>query len=315
MERTELLEQIRNTLCNAGFYVSELFVIRSMVFDLVARRDDSLLIIKVLSNIDALSEDAANELHTLASILKASPLLIGWRNGAGMLEDNVVYYRFNVSAITPGTLQNHLLEGNPIKVYAAPGGFYVNLDEARLKELRLEKNISLGTFARFTHVSRKTVQMYEQGMNARTEVASRIEELLEETITRDIKLITSAFHETKKPIMKRKPVNLHEFQHEVFDILKKIGYNIIPIEKCPFEAVSKTQEKILLTCVHKYNNKLVKKAQIVSSISRIAEKHAVVFTDKETLNKNVEGTPIIGRKELKKVRDTDEIFELIIERI
>ena len=87
------------------------------------------------------------------------------------------------------------------------------------------------------------------------------------------------------------------------------------MDRCPFEALSKDREKILLTCVHKYNKKLLRKAQIVSSISKITEKYAVVFTDKDVNKKNVEGTPIIVKKELKRINDPEEVFDLIIERI
>ena len=183
MDRIDLVKSIRETLGKAGFYVSDLYSIRLTGFDLVARRDNSLLIIKVLTNIDALSEDVAEELKTLSTLLDGCPLLIGEKNGAGILEEGVVYFRFGVNTITLNTLRNHLLEGMPIKAYAAPGGLYVTLDEERLRVLRQEKGISLGSFARFVRVSRKTAQFYEQGMNARIEVAERVEELLESTVT------------------------------------------------------------------------------------------------------------------------------------
>ena len=122
MPRTELFNNLRGILTKAGFYVSELYSMRLTGFDVVARRDDTLLIIKVLTNVDSLSENVAKELLTLSSLLKASPLLIGEKNGAGTLEDDAVYFRFGIQAITVGTLKNHLLEGMPINVYAAPGG-------------------------------------------------------------------------------------------------------------------------------------------------------------------------------------------------
>jgi len=87
------------------------------------------------------------------------------------------------------------------------------------------------------------------------------------------------------------------------------------MDRCPFEALSKDREKIILTCVQKYNNKLPKKAQIIASISKITEKHAAVFTDKDVNKRNVEGTPIIAKKELKKIRDPEDVFNLILERI
>lgn len=316
MDRTELLESVRDVLINGGFYVSDLYSMRLTGFDIVARRDDTLLIIKVLTNVDSLSEDVAKELRTLSFLLKASPLVIGEKNGAGILEDDVVYFRFGIQAITFDTLKNHILEGMPVKIYAAPGGLYVNLDEEKLRKLRHEKGISLGTFARHVNVSRRTVRMYEEGMNARIEVAQRIEELLDDPVSIPFDLLKKPIPESEiTPTFQQQTEGIREFQREIFYLLQDVGYKIIPMDRCPFEALSKDKEKILLTCVHQYDKRLIKKAQIVSSISKITEKHAVVFTDKDTTKKNLEGTPIIIKKELKKISDPEDILTLILERI
>ncbi|RLF29628.1 MAG: transcriptional regulator [Thermoplasmata archaeon] len=315
MERAELLQCIRDTLMYAGFYVSELYIMRLMGFDLVARKDNALLIVKVLTNIDSLSEDVANELKTLSFLLHGSPMLIGERDGSGPLEDNVVYYRFGIQAITFNTLKNHLLDGMSIKAYAAPGGTYVNLDEKKLRRLRQEQNISLGEFARFVRVSRRTARLYEEGMNARFEIALRIEKLLGSTITIPIDILGTKSTDRKDVVLPGREINsLKTFQREIFSLLEKVGYKIIPMERCPFEALSKDRDQILLTCAHRYSRKLFRKAQIVSSISRITEKHAVLFIDREIGKTNIEGTPIIMKSELKKIRDPEEVIDLIIER-
>ncbi|MCJ7570445.1 MAG: transcriptional regulator [Candidatus Thermoplasmatota archaeon] len=315
MQREEIINQVRETLANAGFYLSELYSMRQVGFDLVARRDNSLLIIKVLTNIDAMTEDLANELRTLAILLKACPLLIGEKTGFRNLEHDVLYDRFGIQAITNDTLKNHLLEGMPLDVYAAPGELYVNLDKEKIKTLRREQNLSIGSFAREIKVSRRTIQMYEEGMNATIEVALRIEDVLGENITVPIDILQHNIkNDDFKQVTKRQEV-IGEFQREIFTILEKIGYRVIPIEKAPFEAISQDKKKILLTCVDRYDEKLLKKARIVSSISNITEKHAVIISDKDVSKKNISGTPLIVKKELKKARGPEEILELILERL
>jgi len=316
MNRTELLSKVRETLINAGFYVSDFYSLRPIGFDLVARRDNSLLIIKVLTNVDAMSEDVAKELRTLSILLKGCPLLIGEHSGNKKLEEDVVYDRFGIQAINSETLSSNLLEGMPLEVYAAPGGLYVNLDKEKIAKLRQEQNMSLGGFARSIKVSRRTVQMYEEGMNASIEVALRIEDTLGSNVTVPIDILR------QKPGRKQhlKPAKyetegFREFQKEIFSILEQVGYKVIPMERCPFEAVSQDKKKILLTCVDRYDKKLLKKAEVVNSISKITEKQAVLITDKEVSKKNIGGTPLIVKKELKKVRGPEEILELILERI
>ncbi len=316
MDRTGLLSDLREFLGTAGFSISDPYSIRLPGFDLVARRDDTLLIIKVLTNIDALSEEVGNELRALAYLLKATPLLIGEKNGMNVLEDDVVYFRFGIQTVTVSTLKNHILDQDPVRAYAAPGGLYVNLDQEKIRRLRKEKNISLGSFAHQVRVSRRTVQMYEDGMSARIDIADRIEEMFQQSVSMPIDLLKPLIIQTKQlPSYQKQKNHKKELEHEVFTFLQNIGYNIIPMDRCPFEALSKDKEKILLTCVQEYNKKLVERAQFISSISKIIEKHAVVFTDRDTIKKNLQGTPLIGRKELKKIHDPEDVFALILERI
>ena len=307
--------EVRDTLMKAGFYVSELYSMRSIGFDLVARRDNSLLIIKVLTNIDAMSEDIAGELRKLSILLKGCPLIIGQKSGAGDLQDDAVYDRFGIQAITPETLKTHFLEGMPLEVYAAPGGLYVNLDRDKIRKLRTEQNISIGSFARSLKVSRRTVQMYEDGMNASIEVVLRIEDLLGDIVTLPIDLLQHQKFKKKDQLTSIETEGFRKFQREIFSILEKVGYKVIPLERCPFEAVSQDKKKILLTCVDEYNKKLLQKAQAVGSISKVTEKHAVLIIDKDVHKKSIEGTPLIIRKELKKVRGPEEILDLVLERL
>ncbi len=229
MDRTELLANIREFLGSAGFSVSDPYAIRLPGFDLVARRDDTLLIIKVLSNIDGLSEDVGNELRALACLLKATPLLIGEKNGVSTLEDDVVYFRFGIQTVTLSTLKNHVLEEIPVRAYAAPGGLYVNLDPEKIRRLRQDKNISLGTFARHVRVSRRTVRMYEDGMSARIDIADRIEDMFEQSVTTPIDLLKPLMGETERlPSYHKKQEHMKEFQREVFLYFKVLGTRLSP---------------------------------------------------------------------------------------
>lgn len=320
MKRVELLDYIRDLLSNAGFYVSRAYSMRPIGFDLIARRDNTLLIIKILTNINALPEDVATELKKLSELLDGQPLLIGLRAGNGDLEEEVVYDRFGIKAISPETLHLHLLEGIPLQVYAAPGGFYVNIDTEQVKKIRKEQQISLGSFARSLHVSRRTIRMYEDGMNARVDVAYRMEELFQTSLVKDINILQKRKRKHSKTksesfVIESKTVPTKPFLDEIFSLLRKSGYTIIPMGRCPFEAVSKEKEKILLTCVQRYDKKLQQKAEILSSISKITEKRAVLITDRKGTKQNIFGTPLVIHDELRKIHDPEELLELILERI
>lgn len=315
MDKSQLLTSIREILGSAGFSVSEPYAMRLPGFDMVARRGPTLLILKVFSNIDGLTEDIAKELRTLSALLKATPLLIGEKNGVGILENDVVYFRFGIQAVTLKTLKNHAVDDMPVRAYAAPGGLYVNLDPEKIRRLRQEQNISLGMVARHVRVSRRTVAMYEDGMSARIEIANRIEELFEQPVSTPIDLFTFIQQAEVIPPAQPEQDPKKDLRSEVFSHLKNVGYKVIPMDRCPFEALSKEREKILLTCVQEYNKRLREKAHILNSLSRITERYAVVFTDKDVSTKNVEGTPIIVKKELKKIHEPEDVLTLILERL
>ena len=124
MGRNELINTTRAILAKAGFDVSSALTIRGICFDVVARLDDRVLIIKVLSNIDAFSKDNAEEMKVLADALNATPMVVGERSSSGALEAGIVYSRFNISIVSNETLADLLLEDAPPFIFAAPGGLW-----------------------------------------------------------------------------------------------------------------------------------------------------------------------------------------------
>ena len=71
---------------------------------------------------------------------------------------------------------------------------------------------------------------------------------------------------------------------------------------------------LIITGISKKNKKVIKKAKVMSNLSKITERYSVLFLS-ETANKgNLEGTPIIQKSELEKMDDSEEILTLISER-
>ena len=125
MTREEAIESVRAMLTRAQFEVSKPLSMRGTRFDIVARRDDILIIIKVLSNVDAFSKDNAEELLCIGQALGASPILIGERSGSGEIESGIIYSRFGIPIISVGTLSDYIIEDVPPLIFSASGGFYV----------------------------------------------------------------------------------------------------------------------------------------------------------------------------------------------
>lgn len=311
VRRDELMSRVRETLAKSGFFVSDPHNIRSISFDIIARRDKELLIIKALANIDSLSGDDAEELRVLATTLNGSPMVIGLHSSSGKLEHGILYSRFGIPIISEATFHEHMLEGVPPFVYAAPGGLYVRLDGETLRRIRQERNISLGTLAEIAGVSRKAIQMYESGMGAMIEIAARIEEFLNVPIVMPL----NPFSYTAEMAKALKTFDEFEgLNRDVFKMLEEIGYSVTPTIRCPFDALASEADVLLLTSVGESVKLAERKARAVANISRVTEKRSVIFIKQETSLTTIEGTPLITEDELRRADDADDVLELILQR-
>jgi len=311
VHREELIVHVRETLARAGFYVSKPLNMRSVSFDLAARRDKTLLIIKILSNVDAFAKESAEEMKTLAEALQASPLMIGERSGSGEIEEGIVYSRFNVPIISLQTLNDHLLEGVPPFIFAAPGGLYVKLDSQVLKRIREEKGMSLGNLAEVAGVSRRTIQMYEGGMGAMIEVALRLEDFLKQPLVVPVDPFECKQEERERYYELKAP---DTFSRQIFEKLVALGYSVVPTSKAPFEALTKDHTVLILTGIGQDESKLREKALAVSDLSKVTERGSVIFIERIKSKECMEGTALVGRDELKKLDETEKLFDLVAHR-
>jgi putative transcriptional regulator len=314
--RTELIERTRALLLQAGFHLSEPTVARPVSFDLVARKGDVLLLLKVFTNADSLAEPLAAELRTLAGLLHAAPLLVGERSSAGPLEDGVLYFRHKVPLTTPGTLEEYLLRGEPPLVYAAPGGYYVNVDGAHLRSLREARQLSLGQVAEAAGVSRRAVAMYEEGMGALVEVVERLEALFQEALVEPVPLFQSPAAPQTLPAFD--PALLREaLLMQVFQRLDAMGYKVVPTERSLFNAVGADQrreENLILTGVGDLDQELIARAKALQSIGAVVGREVVVIVRDRKRREHLEGTALIAQDELARMDEPGDVVDLIRRR-
>ena len=311
--RRELVTHVRETLLKADFRVSEEHHLKSISFDLVARRDDLLLFVKVITNVDALTEDNAEELKLLSNVLGGFPMVIGEHCGAGPLDDDVVYSRFSIPIMTLGTLHQYFVEETAPMILAAPGGYYVKLDGGMLRNIREARGISLGEMAEAAGVTRKSIQLYEEGgRRALVDVALKIEEYLDAPIICPVDPVLSRY-DVDLTRMRDSLGDITEFFQTAFAHLMDTGCHVVTTSRSPFETLVEEKD-IMLTGVAKYERSLVKKAKVIGDVSCVVEKESVVVVDKRTSRKDIEGTPIVSVQEILERGTLEEILELIRER-
>jgi putative transcriptional regulator len=305
MDKELLAERVEEVLSQAGFTISARCYLRPRSFDLVARRGDLLLLIKVLSNIDGFNERTAVEVRRLASYLSGSPLLIGEKTRDLFLEQGAVYFRYGIPTLSLSTLADLFLHEEMPLVYAAHGGLYVRIDGFRMREMRLERGISLGALASELGVSRRTISKYEtEDMDTSVDVALRLEEIFEKELILPIDPFNSRpFEEAPE-----------EVKDSVLQLLLKIGLDVFPTAQAPFNAITRDEDMVVLTGVSKYSQGMLKKARLMSSLSAVVKTHSAVIVEGECKVERIEGTALIEKRELESLDAPSEFEDLVLEK-
>lgn len=325
LSRDQAIERIRRLLGSAGFFVSDAHHIRPTSFDLMARRDSQLLILKVLKNIDALDPLEAERILELGRLFPASVLVIGQTSGGSELEAGVVYSRYGVPIVVEESLREYVQKGVPPFLFSGPGGIFARVDGARLRILREERRISLGTLASIAGVSRRTIQLYEDGGGAEVTIVERLERYLAEPIARPLELFwerptdgPDREEEVERTAPARPPQPTGDpLRDGVLRQLDGMGWEVSVTIRCPFDALShggnRGEELTLLTSVGTLRT-AQHRADLLLQLARVAEGRAMFVVRESTGRRDVEGLPVLSVRELERHRDRDELVEEIDER-
>ncbi len=306
MDRERLIGVVERVLQRAGLKVARV-ELRGGCFDLVASGLFTLLFIKVVTNIDTVTEEQAEDLKRLAKLFKATPLIVGSRTKNSEIEEGVIYERFGIHALNPATLYMILVEGELPAIFAERGGLYVRINGELLRKLREKHGYSVGELASLLGVSRKSLLNYERNEQAVSlDVALRIEELFDEPIAEPIDVLRAKVDVEVRPAEPETPL-----ERDVFKRLKELGMGVVKVKRAPFNALSKEDEVTLLTGIdEKKTRSTVKRAEMVAEVGRIINSGGLFVLEKSKVEV-VSEVPLIPKESLKEIKDVDELMELI----
>jgi putative transcriptional regulator len=306
MDKDLLARHVAEVLMKAGFALSDRCYLRPRSFDFAARSGDLFLLLKILSNIDGLNERTALEVRRLAHHLLGRPLLVGEKTRDQQLERGAVYFRYGIPTVSLTTLADYLLYGLLPLVYAAHGGLYVRIDGMRIRQLRLERGVSLGALASELGVSRRTISKYEtENMDTSIDVALRLEEIFENDLILPVELFQS-----RKPDPQEEQIT-----DKTLKLLSEIGFEVVPTAQAPFNAISRDEDLVVLTGVSKFTQSMLKKARLMSSLSAVAKTSSAVIVDGESKIEHIDETAIIERRELETICEPCEFEDLVLEKM
>ena len=308
LTRSQLLQQIENLLKSQGFKTSDIYDQGS--FDIVARKNLLILLLKTFQNIDSINESNAHEMKQLANIFLASPIIIGEKSRNGMLEEGVIYERYDIPTIGFETLKNMILYNEYPEILADRGGYFVKIDGNVIKQYREEYSLSLKDLADLAHVSRATMYKYENEIvRANTETAMILEEILNTKVTLDIDLLKQPQIEDIK----------YSEGEDTLD-LSKLGYGVVSTNKSPFDAVAKMKSSdkhspLIANVEKNRTEKTLKRMAIpLKDLSTVTTSEPVFIINNEKIKESIGTIPVIKSWELKEFENSKELLKMIKER-
>jgi len=325
---SNVITQLKLILENNGFTI---YLLKSLkekfCFDILAKNDASLIVIKIISNIDNISEDLLDELKFFSKIVQAIPIIIGEKNRRSKLENNSIYIRKNLPIINFETFKLIIQEKVFPYILAKRGGGTIFLDGNRLRLMREGKEVSRKNFSDLIGITKRSLCSYERGvMRTSIETANKIKKFFDDTVIRKINIFNWKYHVNIKEFL---DINIDrtEFQEHLEDILKDIGFftfwakeNIIPYDLFITSKNLKSFEKIddfypVCFSINQKTQKINKpKIKDLTKMSQILQKkylHIVEYYKPSNLPVNK--MPVIQIKDLEKIDDEEEFKDFVKE--
>ncbi|MFH1450698.1 MAG: transcriptional regulator [archaeon] len=303
--RDSLVAKIIQSLEESGFSIAQ--QLAPSCFDILARKGDTILLLKVLVNIDSLYQDQADDLRRISDVLGASPLIVGLTAKGDHMRAHTIYERHGVPATSADTFTEILAEGKLPFVYAKRGGFYAHINADFLKKLREKKQLSLGDVAREAGLTRQTVENYEKGEGAEVENILRIQEALGELVIDPINVFD---FEVQRPESVEEPEAKKPFEQSVTGRLSDIGFKTTYVTKASFSMIGKHGADLLLTGLKE--KQIEQKAHDIHDTASALEQHGMfVFQKKE--GKSIAGVPVLEKSELEDVITSKELIKILKE--
>ncbi|UJG44747.1 MAG: helix-turn-helix domain-containing protein [Candidatus Heimdallarchaeum endolithica] len=285
-------EILRNILLKVFTKLSYSFVdlteTPNTCFDIIAKKENKLTIIKIEPYIDNFLKVQAQELKNLSAFLQASPVIIGVRGKRfDEIQDGLVLFRHEIPVISLETFLNLMIDGLPPVVYCSRGGYYVRINRNSLRKARLDKNLSYSELARLVGISRRTMYEYEHSINPPPETAILLEDILDISLTQGIPVFNIKFRieeDTISSIEKLSPR-----KEEIATLLEDLGLiSQFWVKKMPFDAYGehgnhdvKSGLNVLLCVDENKGKNVITRVEMTQKIASIAKRRPILIIDEE----------------------------------
>ncbi|MCP3684917.1 MAG: helix-turn-helix domain-containing protein [bacterium] len=284
--KQDLLEEVCVYLLKKSFTVKSL---TRSCFDILARRESHILLLKVLQDANSISEEAANEMKRISSYLGAAPIIIA--EGAGnKLTNNVVYSRFGVHTLNFNTFSNCIENKFPI-AKSTQAGITASIAGDRLREKMEELGYSLNDMSRKLGVSRRMILKYESGSEVSLSKAEKMYTVFGGGIFNRINVFKEKMFTDKSPTS------------EITRKYDQLGFDAVKTKRAPFDVIAKRKREVILTEVGDKSN------PNLTPVKRLLDADSlVIFRKKKPRN-----IPALTKKEFLEFQKSDQLIKFLKE--
>jgi putative transcriptional regulator len=307
--KVENEKSVETVLKEAGFTVSQRCCSRPSCFDFAARKNETLVFIKIQPDIGNVSPSGSEELTVMSERVSASSFLISEKVREKPLEDDTVYSRYNILAITRKTFENIVLRKTYPLIQAGPGGYYVEIDAEAIKRRRQELGFSIGELAQKMGTSRRTVYGYERGMaKASVSAAYNLICILGIPVAQPMNLFKESKNQPNRFLTTAKrAITKNKFLQKIFRKLAR--YNVAAFKKAPFDFIIDVQDgkmKIIGGVANNKERELDQRVKEILSVSNVIQAYPILITEgQKPLNKDI---LCIHSEELSKIRNPEDLI-------
>jgi len=194
------IEEIKEILVKKGFCVWVVCEGVVSCFDILARRDDEIFVLKIYKFIESVTKSNAEEMKNLAACLSAYLIVLAEVSKNCKLNDDVLYSRYNISVVTYNTLKKILDEESPL-LYSTRGNYCAEIDEEIFLEIKARLNLTLDDIAKSLNVSKQAVYRYETQGRIPQNVIEKFSEIFGSDVIKKVKISkNSKLHPAKKEL-------------------------------------------------------------------------------------------------------------------
>jgi len=285
--KNELIEKLGIFLLKEGFTIKSL--IRTC-FDLLARKQDNILLIKVLEDANAVSKEHVDEMNQVSSYIGAVPIIMAEKAG-NKLEDNILYTRFSLYTLNLTTFINSIKNKFPF-VKRTQAGYTVSIAGNKLRKKREEMGFSLNLLSKRVGVTSRMIDKYEKGDS-------------EITIAKAMKIYDIFGHKVFNEINIFSGNTKIESKYNS-DFSKKyieLGFEATDTNSSPFDIIARKDDELILTEVGD------KARPDFSSLSKLLDAdNLVIFKDKRPKN-----IPAVTKEEFLEFEKANQLIKFLKE--